>query len=76
LGVMVLRVKRPDLDRPVKVFAYPLLPALYLIGALAIMGALLIYKPAFTWPGLGIVALGVPVYFVTRGKRRAAATKR
>jgi basic amino acid/polyamine antiporter, APA family len=66
LGVFILRVKQPHLERPVKVFAYPLLPALYLVGAVAIMAALLIYKPAFTWPGLGIVALGVPLYYIGR----------
>ncbi len=68
LGVIILRVREPGLQRPVKVFAYPVLPVLYLAGALAIMVALLIYKPAFTWPGLVIVALGVPVYFGTRSK--------
>jgi APA family basic amino acid/polyamine antiporter len=67
LGVFVLRVRRPELERPVKVFAYPVLPALYLVGALAIMAALLVYRPAFTWPGLAIVALGVPIYFLRRG---------
>ena len=36
------------------------------MGAVAIMIALLIYKPAFTWPGLVIVALGMPIYFLTR----------
>lgn len=61
-GVILLRLRRPELDRPVKVFAYPLLPALYLAGALAIMAALLCYRPAFTWPGLVLVALGVPLY--------------
>ena len=61
-GVIVLRLRHPDWERPVKVFAYPLLPILYLIGALAIMAALFIYRPAFTWPGLVIVALGLPLY--------------
>jgi APA family basic amino acid/polyamine antiporter len=61
-GVIVLRLRRPDLERPVKVFAYPLLPLLYLAGALAIMVALFIYRPAFTWPGLVIVAMGIPLY--------------
>jgi len=68
-GVILLRIRRPDLERPVKVFAYPLLPVLYLVGALAIMGALLVHRPAFTWPGLLIVLLGVPVYLVTRKTR-------
>ncbi|HJU82773.1 MAG TPA: amino acid permease [Holophagaceae bacterium] len=64
-GVILLRIRKPELERPVKVFAYPLLPALYLIGALAIMGALLLHKPDFTWPGLFIVLLGLPVYALT-----------
>jgi len=61
-GVFVLRVRRPELERPVKAFAYPVLPALYLAGALSVMVALLIYRPSFTWPGLALVALGGPVY--------------
>ena len=65
-GVFVLRVRRPDLERPVRVFAYPVLPALYLVGALAIMGALLVYKPAFTWPGIVLVLVGLPLYFLNR----------
>jgi APA family basic amino acid/polyamine antiporter len=65
-GVIVLRIRRPDLERPVKVFAYPLLPATYLVGALAIMVALLVYRPAFTWPGLVLVAVGIPAYYVAR----------
>ena len=68
-GVIVLRVRRPELERTAKVPLYPLLPILYIIGALAIMGALLIYRPAFTWPGLAIVLLGLPVYFATRKTR-------
>jgi APA family basic amino acid/polyamine antiporter len=69
LGVFVLRVRKPDIERPVKVFAYPVLPALYILCALAIMAALLVYRPAFTWPGLAIVALGVPIYFLRRTRR-------
>jgi APA family basic amino acid/polyamine antiporter len=66
-GVIVLRIRRPELERPVKVPLYPVLPILYLVGALAIMLALLIHRPAFTWPGLAIVLLGLPAYFVFRG---------
>jgi APA family basic amino acid/polyamine antiporter len=65
-GVIVMRIRRPELERPVKVFAYPFLPILYLMGALAIMGVLLVYRPAFTWPGLVLVALGVPLYLLAR----------
>ena len=65
-GVIVLRLRRPDLERPVKVPLYPVLPILYLVGALAIMAALLVYRPAFTWPGLALVLLGLPAYFLLR----------
>lgn len=63
-GVVVLRRRRPDLERPVRVRAYPLVPALYLLGALAVMGALLRWRPSFTWPGLALVALGIPFYWL------------
>ncbi|NTV73358.1 MAG: amino acid permease [Holophaga sp.] len=61
-GIFVLRRKRPTLERPVKIFAYPLPPLLYLAGALAFIVALLIYRPSYTWPGMALVLLGVPVY--------------
>ncbi|MFN8010739.1 MAG: amino acid permease [Holophagaceae bacterium] len=65
-GVFLMRVRAPEVERPVKAFGYPVLPALYLIGALAIMGALMVKKPSFTWPGLALVALGFPLYALTR----------
>ncbi|MEJ8756109.1 amino acid permease [Pontibacter sp. H259] len=63
VGVFILRVKRPDLPRPYKAFGYPVLPAMYILFASAICIILLIYKPAYTWPGLIIVSLGIPVYY-------------
>ena len=65
-GLFVLHLRRPGLARPVRVRAYPLLPALYIAGCLAIMGSLLVWRPSFTWPGLVVVALGVPVYWMFR----------
>ncbi|MBI3132883.1 MAG: amino acid permease [Acidobacteria bacterium] len=70
-GVIILRFRQPDAERPVKVFAYPLVPLLYLAGALAIMVALFIYKPSYTWPGLALVAMGLPLYAITGGKAKA-----
>ncbi|MHC2991368.1 amino acid transporter [Pontibacter sp. HJ8] len=70
IGVFVLRVKRPDLPRPYKAFGYPVLPAMYIILASAICIILLIYKPTFTWPGLIIVGLGIPVYYFFGSKFR------
>jgi APA family basic amino acid/polyamine antiporter len=63
-GLFVLRRKRPDAERPYRAFGYPAIPALYIAAALAIMAILLLYKTQTTWPGLLIVLLGVPVYWL------------
>lgn len=65
-GLFILRVKRPDAVRPYKAFGYPLLPALYIILALALCIDLLIYKPNYTWPGMIIVLLGIPVFYLMK----------
>jgi APA family basic amino acid/polyamine antiporter len=65
-GLFVLRRTRPDLDRPYKAIGYPVLPALYIGAAGLIEVLLLLYKPNYTWPGLIIVLLGLPVYLVWR----------
>ena len=66
IGLFILRKKRPDAERPYKAFGYPVLPALYIVLAAALCIDLLIYKPNFTWPGLIIVVIGIPVYFVMK----------
>ncbi len=66
LGIIVLRKKRPDADRPYKAFGYPIIPVLYIVGAAVITIVLFVYQPAQTWPGLAIVATGIPVYFIWR----------
>jgi basic amino acid/polyamine antiporter, APA family len=73
LALFRLRRRRPDLPRPVKAFGYPVLPALYLLANAALMIILLFEKPLFTWPGLLIVASGVPVYLLWR--RSGAASQ-
>lgn len=65
-GLFILRWKRPDMPRPYRAFGYPFLPALYLLMAVFIEMQLLRYKPQYTWPGLIIVLLGVPVYLFWR----------
>src|ERR1700730_11468619 len=71
-GLFVLRRKYPDAERPYRAIGYPVLPAVYIVMALFIDLVLLRYKPQYTWPGLIIVLLGVPVYYLW--SRRAAAT--
>ncbi len=64
-----LRRLQPDLPRPVKAVGYPVVPALYIVGIAVLLVVLLVEKPLFTWPGLLIVALGIPVYFIWRRSR-------
>ena len=63
-GIFILRKKMPDAERPYKALGYPVLPALYIILAAAICIDLLIFKPKYTWPGVVIVFLGIPVFFL------------
>ena len=62
VGLFVLRRKRPDAPRPYKALGYPVLPAIYIGIAAWICVVLLRYKPQYTWPGLVLVLLGIPVY--------------
>lgn len=71
LALFRLRRTQPDLPRPVRAFGYPVLPGLYLVAVLALMVILLFQKPLYTWPGLIVVALGVPVYGLWRRAARA-----
>jgi basic amino acid/polyamine antiporter, APA family len=73
-GLFVLRFKRPDAVRPYKALGYPVLPALYIVMAGWICIVLLRYKPQYTWPGLALVLLGIPVYlFWSRQARHSTA---
>lgn len=70
-GVFILRKKMPDIERPYKAFGYPVIPAIYIIVAFAICIDLLICKPNYTWPGIIIVLLGIPVFFIQQKLRKA-----
>jgi basic amino acid/polyamine antiporter, APA family len=63
-GLFILRKTRPNADRPYKAFGYPVLPALYVVVAALICIDLLVYKPMYTWPGVIIVLIGIPIYFL------------
>jgi basic amino acid/polyamine antiporter, APA family len=65
LGVFRLRM-RPSTQLQYTTFGYPFLPILYLVLAGFIEIQLLRYKPQYTWPGLLVVVLGVPIYFLWR----------
>ena len=68
-GLFVLRRTRPDMERPYRAFGYPVIPAAYILAAGVIEILLLAYKPNYTFPGLLIVLLGVPVFYIWRRKR-------
>ena len=68
-GVFRLRQTRPEAERPYRAFGYPVVPALYIVGAATILITLFVYRTATTWPGLVIVLLGLPVYFAWRACR-------
>ena len=72
VGLFVLRFKQPDAPRPYKAFGYPVLPALYIVMAASVCAVLLRYKPQYTWPGLILVLLGVPVYLLWSRSAKAA----
>jgi APA family basic amino acid/polyamine antiporter len=63
-GIFILRKKMPDAERPYKAFGYPVLPAIYILMAIAFCILLIAFKPAFTWPGLIIVLIGIPIYYI------------
>lgn len=69
-GIFILRKTKPDAERPYKAIGYPFLPAVYIVLAAAICIDLLIFKPNYTYPGLLIVLLGVPVYFLWKRQAR------
>lgn len=69
-GIFILRVKRPDAERPYKAFLYPFLPALYIVMGLTFCVLLIIYKPAFTWPGLIIMLIGIPLYYLALNQKK------
>ena len=66
-AIFVLRRTHPEAERPYRAIGYPVLPAIYIVMAIFIDVVLLRYKPQFTWPGLIIVLLGIPVYFLWKG---------
>jgi APA family basic amino acid/polyamine antiporter len=68
-GIFILRKKRPDIERPYKAFGYPVLPIIYMIMGLSFCILLIIYKPNFTWPGLIIALLGIPIYYLISPKK-------
>jgi len=64
VGIYILRKKAPHIERPYKAIGYPILPAVYILLGAGFCILLIIYKPDYTWPGLIIALLGVPLYYL------------
>jgi len=73
IGIFILRKKYPNMERPYKAFGYPLLPVLYIILGIAFCVLLIVYKPDFTWPGLIIALLGIPLYYLAISSKKKMA---
>jgi APA family basic amino acid/polyamine antiporter len=67
-GIFILRKRRPDAERPYKAIGYPVLPIIYIIMGLSFCILLIVYKPQFTWPGLLITLMGIPIYYFIKPK--------
>lgn len=70
VGIFILRVKRPDLPRPYKAFGYPFLPIIYLIMGGAFCLLLVRFKPDYTWPGIIITLIGIPIYYFAMKQKK------
>ncbi|MGA1435246.1 MAG: APC family permease, partial [Candidatus Kapaibacteriota bacterium] len=68
-GIFRLRTMKPNADRPYKAFGYPILPALYIAFAAAIILDLLLFKPGTTIPGVLLVLTGIPLYAFMKRKQ-------
>ncbi len=73
IGIFILRKKRPEMERPYKAFGYPVLPAIYILLGTCFCVLLIIYKPNFTWPGLIITLIGIPLYYIALRNQKKGA---
>jgi APA family basic amino acid/polyamine antiporter len=71
VGIFILRKRMPDAPRPYKAFGYPVLPMIYILMGITFCSLLIIFKPNYTWPGLIITLIGIPLYYLAmRQKHR------
>ncbi|MCD2255158.1 APC family permease [Agrilactobacillus fermenti] len=63
IAVFILRKKRPDMKRPYRVFLYPVVPIIAILGGLFIVISTIITQPILALVGIGITVVGIPVYY-------------
>lgn len=71
-AVFQLRRREPDMPRPYRTWGYPIAPALFMLAIAAIIVNTLIQRPVESLSGLGLLFLGLPVYFFWSRRRRAS----
>jgi APA family basic amino acid/polyamine antiporter len=69
-SVIVLRRRRPNLERPYRTLGYPVVPVLFVAVAVVLLGSTLMTSPRESLLGLGIIALGIPFYLHWRRQTR------
>ena len=70
-GIFISRKKYPNADRPYKAFGYPVLPVIYILMGISFCTLLIVYKPQFTWPGLIITLIGIPLYYLAVSNKKS-----
>jgi APA family basic amino acid/polyamine antiporter len=70
VGIFILRRRMPDASRPYKAFGYPVLPLIYILMGSTFCTLLIIYKPNYTWPGLIITLIGIPIYYLAMRQKQ------
>jgi APA family basic amino acid/polyamine antiporter len=73
-GIFILRRKYPQAERPYKAFGFPILPILYILLGLVFCIFLVIFKPGYSLWGLGIVLVGIPLYYLAIKSKKATIT--
>jgi APA family basic amino acid/polyamine antiporter len=68
-GIFILRKKQPDAERPYKAWGFPLVPIIYIVLAVLFCINLIYSKPQNSLPGLGIVLLGIPIFFYWQSRK-------
>jgi APA family basic amino acid/polyamine antiporter len=70
LGVFLLRKRRPDAERPYRVWAYPFTPIVFLVASFAMIANAIITEPRDTLVTFAIIGAGIPVYFIWRAMQK------
>jgi APA family basic amino acid/polyamine antiporter len=68
-SVIVLRIRRPDMNRPYRVLGYPVVPALFVLVAVALLYSTLMSSPRESGIGLVLIIAGLPFYYYWKRRR-------